>query len=211
MKQVFLLSGLGADKRVFEFLDLRDYTLHHVIWVKPLPKETTTEYASRLLPQITRAKPVLLGVSFGGMVALEIAKLISVERIILISSAISPRAIPAYFRLMSKLNIQKLMSEAALKRPNEVLYWLFGITQKEHKSLLAAIMNDTDVTFFKWAIESIMLWKGKTYAGEIIQIHGTSDRILNFHMADYAVTGGGHLMVMTNAKEVSAILKKVLG
>jgi pimeloyl-ACP methyl ester carboxylesterase len=210
MKQLFLLSGLGADKRVFEFLDLRGYTLHHVVWVKPSPHETLTEYASRLLPQITQPSPVLVGVSFGGMVALEIGSLIPVERIILISSAISPRAIPAYFKFMTKLNIQKLVSDTALKRPNEVLYWLFGITRKEHKSLLAAIMDDTDATFFRWAVESIMVWKGETILTKVTQIHGTKDRILNFHSADYAVSGGGHLIVITNAAEVSSIIKQVL-
>ena len=36
------------------------------------------------------------------------------------------------------------------------------------------------------------------------------DRILNVQNADYRVNGGGHLMVVTQAREVSDILKKIL-
>ncbi len=73
------------------------------------------EYAKRLLPQITEEKPILMGVSFGGMIAIEIAKHISVEKVIQISSAQSSAAIPSYFKLMAKLKIQKLIPTGALK------------------------------------------------------------------------------------------------
>ena len=144
------------------------------------------------------------------MIALEMAKFIEVEKVILISSALTPQAIPPYFKMMSKLKIQRWVSPSTMKRPNELLYWLFGISQREHKNLLASIMNDTDVSFFLWAIESIMLWKGKSCTGAVIQVHRTKDRILNFKTADYAIAGGGHLMIITKAREVSDILKQVL-
>src|SRR5688572_29336522 len=207
MKKLFLLSGLGADKRVFDFLDLSAYKLHHIVWIKPVAGESMADYAKRLLPQIANDRPVLLGVSFGGMIALEIAKLISVEKVILISSAKSSDAIPAYFKWMAKLRIQKLMPRGALKQPNEILYWLFGVSSEEHKALLSAIMADTDEVFLTWAIETITAWKNDIVAGSVIQIHGTSDRILNLQTADYIVKGGGHLMVVTRAKEITAILK----
>jgi len=210
MKELFLLSGLGADKRVFDFLDLSDYSIHHVDWIMPLPKESMAEYATRLLPQITSHKPVLIGVSFGGMIALEIAKLISVEKVILISSAQSPNAIPSYFKLIPKLRLEKWMRPASLKKPNEIFFWLFGVTSKDHKTLLASIMKDTDEVFLTWAIDAVARWGDSTSSNHVIQIHGTKDRILNVQNADYLVNGGGHLMVVTQAREVSDILKKIL-
>ena len=84
MKKLFLFSGLGADKRVFDFLDFGKHLLHHIEWVKPLPDDTLPSYARRLLPQITEENPTLVGVSFGGMIALEISKLIRVQKVILI-------------------------------------------------------------------------------------------------------------------------------
>ena len=210
MKELFLLSGLGADKRVFDFLDLGDYSIHHITWIIPLPKESMAEYATRLLPQITSHKPVLIGVSFGGMIALEIAKLISAEKVILISSAKSPNAIPSYFKLIPKLRLEKWMRPASLKKPNEIFFWLFGVTSKDHKALLASIMKETDEIFLTWAIDAVTRWGNTTSSNHVIQIHGTKDRILNVQNADYLVNGGGHLMVVTQAREVSDILKKIL-
>jgi pimeloyl-ACP methyl ester carboxylesterase len=175
-----------------------------------LPKESMAEYATRLLPQITSDKPLVIGVSFGGMIALEIAKVISVEKVILISSAKSPNAIPSYFKLIPKLRLEKWMRPASLKKPNEIFFWLFGVTSKDHKTLLASIMKDTDELFLTWAIDAVTRWEYSTSSNHVIQIHGTKDRILNVQNADYLVNGGGHLMVVTQAREVSDILKKIL-
>jgi pimeloyl-ACP methyl ester carboxylesterase len=210
MKELFLLSGLGADKRVFDFLDLSDYSIHHINWIIPLPRESMAEYAFRLLPQITSDNPVLIGVSFGGMIALEIAKLISVENVILISSATSPNAIPSYFKLIPKLRMAKWVPPGSLKKPNEIFFWLFGVTSKDHKALLSSIMKETDEVFLTWAIDALTRWRNSTSSNHVIQIHGTNDRILNVQNADYLVNGGGHLMVVTRAREVSDILKKIL-
>jgi hypothetical protein len=144
------------------------------------------------------------------MIAVEIAKLISVERVVQISSAQSTDAIPFIFRLMARLKIQKLMPYNALKKPNAMLYWLFGVTTKEDRKLLAAIMKDTDESFLVWAIETITLWKNTIRLNHVIQIHGTHDRILNQLHADYLVEGGGHLMIVNKAKEISLIIKNVL-
>jgi pimeloyl-ACP methyl ester carboxylesterase len=211
MKELFLLSGLGADKRVFDFLELRNYNVHHVNWITPVPKESLAQYAMRLLPQITRNNSILIGVSFGGMIALEIAKLIPVEKVILISSAKSTAAIPSFYKFISKLRLDKLIRPASFKKPNEIFFWLFGVTSKKHKALLTSIMNDTDDTFLNWALHAIPSWKNNnSSSNHVIQIHGTNDRILNYKSADYPVIGGGHLMVVTNAREVSEILTKVL-
>jgi pimeloyl-ACP methyl ester carboxylesterase len=210
MKKLFLLSGLGADKRVFDFLELPGYDLRHIIWEKPIPTESLSEYAKRLLPQITENNPTLVGVSFGGMIAQEIANLVPVERIILISSARSATAVPSYFRFMSMLRIQKLVPVARLKKPNDVLYWLFGITSNQHKALLTSIMADTDEQFLSWAIKAIPRWKSTKILNHVVQIHGSDDRILSFQTADHVIRGGGHLMIVTRAKEISEIIKQVL-
>ena len=67
MQEIYLLGGLGADKKVFNFLDLRDYKLIHIGWNEPMMNEPIESYARRLLEQIPAAKPTLIGVSFGGM------------------------------------------------------------------------------------------------------------------------------------------------
>lgn len=107
--ELYLLSGLGADRRVFDFLDLHGFNLVHIDWIKPLDDEKIESYAQRLLEQIKTHRPTLIGVSFGGIVAIEIAKLIETNKVILISSATTKTDIPARHRLAGNLQMNKLI------------------------------------------------------------------------------------------------------
>jgi esterase/lipase len=87
-KKIFVISGLGADHEVFHKLDLPGYELIHIKWVETKKNESLAAYATKLLPQITEANPIVMGLSHGGMLALEVSKQIQTEKIISLSSAI---------------------------------------------------------------------------------------------------------------------------
>lgn len=76
MKKVYILSGLGADERVFKYLDFKDLDITFVQWIKPKPHEKLMDYVERLREQIKQDNPILIGLSFGGIVAAELAKII---------------------------------------------------------------------------------------------------------------------------------------
>ena len=76
MKHIYLLSGLGVDDRVFEKI-VFPYPHTFIKWMLPLVQETMQAYAKRLSEQITHANPILIGLSFGGMMSIEIAKIIN--------------------------------------------------------------------------------------------------------------------------------------
>lgn len=78
----YLLSGLGADGTVFQYLDFEGVEVEYMEWLPPLPKETLPAYAKRMTQKITTPHPILVGLSFGGMVAIEIAKQIPVKKVI---------------------------------------------------------------------------------------------------------------------------------
>lgn len=123
MKDVFLIPGLGADRRVFDFLDLSDYSCHYIYWIDPLPDESIECYSARLSSQIKSSAPILIGVSFGGMIAIEIGKQIKTEKIILISSARTRNEIPWYIRWAGVLNMHRLPSAGWLKKPGCLLFY----------------------------------------------------------------------------------------
>lgn len=210
MKDIYLLSGLGADKRVFDFIDFSGFKVNHIDWVSPLENESIGNYARRLSERITTAKPILIGVSFGGMMAVEIAKLIETERIILISSAQTRFDIPPYFRIIGRLRLNKLIPPTFLKKVNWLTYWFFGTTTEKEKELLRAIINDTDKAFSIWAIDKIVTWRNTRRLNNLTHIHGTRDRILPSKTADLIVNDGGHLMIMNRGSELSALIKEVL-
>lgn len=210
MKEVYLLSGLGADRRVFEFLDLRAYNVHHIHWIEHHDTETLEDYAGRLAQQIHAVNPILIGVSFGGMIAVEIAKQRAVEKVILISSAKTRDDIPSQFNFFKQLRLYRFIPARALKYPNALVFWFFGVDKTSEKDLLRAIMRDTDVVFFRWAIGKIVNWKNETILPNAVHIHGTHDRLIPLTTADYRIEGGGHLMIMNRAKEIDALVKEIV-
>src|SRR4051794_35905388 len=93
-KNIYCISGLGADERAFERLKIAGCSLHFVDRIPPLPNETLFSYAGRMSERITEISPVVIGLSFGGMIAIEMAKQIPIEKLILISSVKTRNEIP---------------------------------------------------------------------------------------------------------------------
>ena len=72
---IYLISGLGADERVFQFLDLSKIEHQFVKWNEPQRNESLASYCKKLTEQINQNQEIILiGVSFGGIIAQEIAK-----------------------------------------------------------------------------------------------------------------------------------------
>jgi pimeloyl-ACP methyl ester carboxylesterase len=209
-KALYLFSGLGADERVFQRLDFSGFTVVFIQWLVPRDQETMEQYAARLLDQIPTTKPTLIGLSFGGMIAVEVARLIDTERVILISSAKTKSEIPIYYRLAGKLNLHKLLPTALLKRSNFITDWFFGVNSAFEKQLLKQILADTDPAFLKWAIDKVVKWKNQAPTPNLFHIHGTSDRILpaGFVASDAIVKDGGHFMIGNKAQDLNQILRQ---
>lgn len=210
-KDLYLISGLGADKRVFDYLDLDGFKLNHIEWIKPLKDEKIQSYSKRLLQQVKTGRPTVIGVSFGGMIGIEMAKHVEIDKLILISSVKRKEDIPFRYRLAGNLWMNKLIPAPLYRKTNFLVYWLFGVTKKKEKELLTAIMDDADNDFVDWATNAIVTWDNDEQVPNIITVHGTADRIFPFKEADYKVEKGGHLMIVTKADEVSRIIRGILG
>jgi hypothetical protein len=146
------------------------------------------------------------------MIAVEIAKTIDCEKIILISSAKTKKEVPLLYRWIGRMNLHQLIPMRLFKQANFLTYWFFGMETRTEKKLLKSILEDTNSRFLKWAIDSIVKWDNECRVGPIIQIHGSKDRILPIHniaQIDYKIQNGGHLMVYNRAKEINEILKTI--
>lgn len=211
-KKIYILSGLGADERVFHRMDMDVLSIVHLNWIQPLPSESMGQYASRMMKKIEDPSPILLGLSFGGIMAIEIAKLLNPEKIILLASAKNKYEIPFYYRLIGKLGLHHLIPISFMKKTNFIVHWFFGVRNKEDKGTLKAIFENTNPDFLKWAIHQTLTWKQTTTNSKVFHIHGTDDRILPIRFINYhcKIMHGGHLMTLSHSKELSAIIHKYL-
>jgi pimeloyl-ACP methyl ester carboxylesterase len=212
MKAVYIFSGLGADERVLQEIDLSGYQVIFVQWIAPLPRERIEDYGKRLSRRIDAYRPVLIGLSFGGMIAVEVAKFVETEKIILIASVKTRKEIPFYYRLAGLLGIHSLLPMNLLLRPTIFTNWAFGVTSQKDKKLLADILRSTEPAFFRWAIREIVRWKNSYKHKSLVHIHGKSDRVFPylFVRPDIAIAGGGHFMTVNKAEEITAIVRGLL-
>jgi pimeloyl-ACP methyl ester carboxylesterase len=208
-QEIYIFSGLGADERVFQQLNFSDFSTTFVKWIIPQDSETIEQYATRLLDQITTTKPILIGLSFGGLMAVEVAKQIDTQKVILLASAKTKKEIPFYYRFAGQLGLHKLLPSGLLKSSNFITNWFFGIQTTFDKQLLKQILKDTDPIFLKWAIDKVVTWSSQSKTKNIFHIHGTSDRILPlfFVNPNVKIKNGGHLMTLNKADELNKIIQ----
>jgi pimeloyl-ACP methyl ester carboxylesterase len=212
MKKVYFISGLGADRRVFSFLNLSFCEPVFVEWIKPARKESLESYALRLRKTIPSADPVIVGLSFGGMLATEMAKADPLAKAIIISSTKTAKELPWYLRAGRYLPFYKWMPGKMMKRSAHMIKWMFGRNGKEQKKVFLQIIRDTDTDFTKWAISAILNWQNQQVPENLIHMHGTADRLLPHRLvkADFLIKGGNHVMPIDSHEEISALLKELI-
>jgi pimeloyl-ACP methyl ester carboxylesterase len=213
LKDIYCLSGLGADKRVFQKLKFRGYQPIHIKWLKPKIGESIADYTQRLATQIKAERPIVIGLSFGGIIAVEMSKYIPIEKIILISSTKNRHEVPFYFQMFRYLPIYLLLPAKFLLWIGQLLAsWFFSLKSIDDRKLLKAILFDTDAHFLKWAIHQVVIWKNELIPENVYHIHGESDRIFPYRFVheDFNVRYGGHFMIVSQAEYISNLIQKII-
>jgi len=208
---VYCFTGLGADETLFANLAIPEYSLTHIQWLPPLPSETLPQYALRLSAQIKHQAPILLGVSFGGMLAVEAAKHLKAKQTILISSVKTARDFPFYYHLANRLKLINWLPAYIFTTPTPIADFLFGAENKEDKKLLRYFIRQSDSRYIKWALQAIINWKNETFPQNLVHLHGSADRILPLPRGvDHVLKGAGHLMVYNRAPLINDLLQSIL-
>ena len=206
--KLYAISGLGADKRVYNQLTL-DYDLIPIDWLKPNKRESVEDYAGRLSVLIeTNEAFGIIGVSFGGLIAVELSKILNPDITILISSIETKSELPILYRMLGKLNILKIVPPFLYNPPKMLAHWLFGV---QNKQLLNNILNDTDLSFAKWALNAMFKWKNtERIKNKKLIITGSRDKLLPPAKSkdQIMIDNGQHFMIVDRAKEISQIINE---
>lgn len=206
---IYGISGLGADKRVFNFLEL-DYPFVAIEWIKPNLNESIKSYAIRLSKSIdTSTDFILIGVSFGGLIAVELNKILNPRLTILVSSAETKHDLRLTYRLIGKTGIIKYLPKKFFSIPNYIATFIFTA---DNSILLQSILKDSDAEFTKWAINELVLWNNEQKFTNMISIHGTNDRLIPWNKSKQTVLipNGGHFMIVDKASQISKVINDKL-
>lgn len=214
MLHVYCISGMGMDERLFKNLKLNTCIIHHIRWETPLNNESLSAYAMRLSKQIDTSHPfALIGVSFGGMCCMEIAKKLNPVKTFLISSSKTRDEVPQVIKMWAHFPLYKTLGDSAYKNAAFMLQRQFGIKSKEHQERFEQMLNSAPENYFKGAVQCIITWENYEIPKNIIHIHGTEDQILPYKLivnCNYTIKNGTHFMIITKADEINEIINKEL-
>jgi pimeloyl-ACP methyl ester carboxylesterase len=205
---IYCISGLGADEKIFTNLQLKGYELRHIPWLRPGKKEKIEEYANRMSKLIQHESPVLIGVSFGGMIAIEIARQMLLKKLIIVSSIKLVSEMPKWMRIAGKLYLNKLVPMRPYKFTEKIGNNRLGVSNNEEREMVNNYRRKTDPVYLEWAVHQILNWKNDWQPDHIIHIHGDKDKIFPVKKVktQYIIKDGTHFMIYNRAAEISKVI-----
>ncbi len=208
------MPGLAASPVIFENIKLpEEFEVHFLEWFIPEDKESLSEYALRMTKNIKHENPVLVGVSFGGILVQEIAELISTRKTIIISSVKTNLEMPTRMKIAKKTLAYKLIPTSLLANVETLVKYAFGenIISSRLK-LYEKYLSVRDKKYLDWAIENVVLWSRTSPSDKVVHIHGDADEVFPIQNIKNAIQikGGTHIMIINKYKWINENLPKII-
>jgi pimeloyl-ACP methyl ester carboxylesterase len=210
---LILLSGMGADHRVF-LPQLKAFAnLIVPKWIEPQPRETLKGYAARMAARVDPLGPCFVGgASFGGMLAIEMAQYLDAKCCFLIGSVASPAEYPFWLTLLRGAPAAaRVVPFGALTGASALLLASWPQSLSPYIRAFAEQIAQADPQFLRWATAAMLEWKApQAPAVPICRIHGAKDRILPIRISKGIETlpDGGHLISLSHGPAVNRFLRE---
>lgn len=199
---VFLLPGLGATAELYADY-VFPFTTRAVDYRAPRkPGMSLSEYAAQLIAENgIEAGDSLIGVSLGGMLACEIARLIPIAQVTLVSSCTDSQQLQPALRYLRHLS--HLIPWSIIQR---LPFPSFLLNPFRRRAL--EMFRRADARFIRWACPRAAVWKGPLKHPDLIQIHGDQDPVFpsSRQTITHVIPGGDHLMILSHRRQIEPLL-----
>ncbi len=213
---IYFVPGMATGSEIFEFIKLPSdrFELHFLEWLIPESMHESLEhYVERLSKFVEHKDPVLVGVSFGGVVVQEMKKFVNPQKIIIISSIKSRDEMSKSMHIAKKLNLDKWLPISFVSDVDrfERYALLRSIRGKLHH--LKKYLNMRDTFYLPWALHNVINWDRTEIDSQVEHIHGTKDFIFPIKNIKNCIEidGGNHVMILIKAKKISSLLEELIG
>ncbi len=202
---IYFMPGLAASPAIFENIKLPPdkFECFYLEWLLPIKNEPLAAYALRLTENIKHDNPVLIGVSFGGVIVQELAKIIKVRKVVIISSVRCNAEFPRRMRFAKSLHAYHFFPTALISKVS----WFAKVARGDNMITRRLVLYDKflsvrDKKYLDWALKSIILWDRAEPDADVIHIHGDADEVFpSKYLKDFIpVKGGKHIMIINKAK-----------
>jgi pimeloyl-ACP methyl ester carboxylesterase len=217
MFQLILLPGLGADYRLLEPQRAAFPQMVVPPWIPPGKNESLPSYAARMAETIARSyeSPLILGgVSFGGMLAYEMARIVKPDAVVLIASCRTPESLrPLHVRARRLLPLVPVQAWSVAKLLSGPMMRVMHRRPTDKRDMLIRMFKEADSRFMHWVLQAILNWQPAPLAdATVFQIHGSRDPMIPARRVkpDRLIPGGGHLINISHADEVNSFIADTL-
>ncbi len=203
---IYCIPGLGLDHRLFSKLSIEGAELKFLDYMQPIEKESISDYAKRLADKIEDDTFSILGMSLGGILAVEISRIKKVEHLFLISTVKNKSEVPSIFKYMDLLPTKNKTASKLAIDASVAFKPYYDKSDEAGNKLFEAMIHAASHEQLAWGVKEIAAWKfDEKLECPFYHIHGTADLIFPIKNIDQAETlkGATHYMMYNNAAEVS--------
>ena len=212
---IYFMPGMGANSKIFERIrfDENMYSFHFLEWLEPFKKESLVDYCKRLIENIHHENPVLIGVSFGGVIVQEIAKLIPVRHVIIISSVKNVSEFPLRMIWARRLKLYHIFPTKYVNQLEDFTKKIVSSKKIKHRiEMYKAYLTMRSSNYLNWAFKQMIEWKNEHPISNIIHVHGDKDHIFpSKHIKDAIILKNAtHVLVLMQASWLNKNLPELL-
>lgn len=211
---VYFMPGLAASPAIFERIVLPPETFEMIFleWEIPLENESLSDYAKRISEKITRPNPVLIGVSFGGILVQEISKFVNARKVIIISSVRSNAEFPKRMKVAKMIKAYKLFPSNLADKIDGLAKLSLGPKINQRLKLYEKFLAVRDNRYLEWAIRNVILWDRSEIDEKVIHIHGSADEVfpIKYIKNCTVVKDGTHIMILNKFRWLNENLPKII-
>ena len=211
---VYFMPGMAASSTIFEYIKLPEdqFIVHRLDWFVPEPEESLEDYAKRMILKIEHKNPVLLGVSFGGLLIQEMSKLLKVKKLIIVSSVKTKYELPRRMKIAKRTKAYKLLPTQFISNVEILAKYVFGETATKRVALYKKYLSMSDKHYLDWAIEQMINWDQSTTNHDIVHIHGEKDAVFPIRNIKECIKipNGTHIMIINKYKWFNENLPRII-
>lgn len=201
---VYFMPGMAANPSIFKHIKLPEdqFEQHLLEWFVPEKDMSLSDYALKMTASIKHENPILLGVSFGGMLVQEMASHIATKKVIVVSSVTDESQLPKRMLFAKYTKIHKLLPTGLVNNVEFLAKYAFGETVPKRLELYEEYLSIKDKYYLDWSIDQIVNWK-QSYCPEcMVHIHGEKDNVFPIGNIKNCipVKNGTHTMIIHRAK-----------
>lgn len=209
-----MMPGLAASPVIFERIRLPEdqFEVHWLSWKIPLNGESLSAYAERMCREIKHETPVLIGVSFGGVLVQEMAEFVNLRKLIIVSSVKTKDEIPLRMKLVRSSKIYRLVPTHLLQQIEVLRRFAFNQALKMRFKLYEKYLSMRNKEYLEWAIEQMLCWNRTQVDENVVHIHGDADEVFPIKNIKNCITvpGGSHIMIVLRYRWFNEHLPKII-